>query len=85
MPTRLTGGERGWADAAGDDLADDLVAGDQRQLGVRQFAVDDVQVGPADGAGLDPHQHLARAGGRVGDLRRAQRPAGGVEDHGEHG
>ena len=81
-----TGRERGWRPTPqAIDLAHDLVAGDQRQLGMRQFAVDHVQIGPADGAGPDPHQNLARAGDRVGDLRRAQRPSGGVEDHGEHG
>src|SRR2546428_5219277 len=32
------------------DAADDLVAGDQGQLGIGQFAVDDVEVGAANGA-----------------------------------
>ena len=77
-------GERGGAGAAGQHLAHDLVAGDQGQLGMRQLAVDDVQVGAADRAGLDPHQDLARAGDGVGELGRAQWLAGGVEDHGEH-
>ena len=77
-------GERGGARAAGQHLAHDLVAGDQRQLGVRQLAVDDVQIGAADRAGLDPHQDLARAGDGVGEPGRAQRLARGVEDHGEH-
>ena len=76
--------ERGGAGAAGQHLAHDLVAGDQGQLGVRQLAVDDVQIGAADRAGLDPHQDLARAGDGVGEPGRAQWLAGSVEDHGEH-
>ena len=44
-----------------DDVADDLVAGNDRQLRLRQLAVDDVQVGAADGARGDLDQHLPGA------------------------
>ena len=77
--------ERRRARTAGQHLAHDLVARDQRQLGVGKLAVDDVKIGAADRAGLDPHQHLARAGNRIGELGRTQRPARRVEHHGEHG
>ena len=42
------------------DEADDLVAGNDRQPLVRQLAVDDVQIGAADAAGLDADQQLRR-------------------------
>ena len=42
------------------DPADDLMAGNERQLRARQFAVDHVQVGAADAAGRDAHPDLAR-------------------------
>ena len=44
------------------DDADDLVAGNDRQPLVRQLAVDDMQIGAADAAGLDADQHLAGPG-----------------------
>ena len=75
------------ADAFADrlDPADDLVPGDDRQLRVGQFAVDDVQVGAADAAGLDPHADLASA--RLGrrPLLDRQPFAGPTQNHGAHG
>ena len=49
------------------------MAGDDRQRDVRQVAIDDVQVGAADGAGLDPHADLARGGMRIGPLLERKR------------
>src|SRR5439155_4588234 len=49
---------------------DDLMAGDERQLGMRQLAVDDVQIGAADPAGLHAQAYLARP--RLGDGKVAQ-------------
>ena len=65
--------------------ADDLVAGDEGQFRLGQFAVDDMQVGAADPAGRHPDEDLA--GRRFGTRHPAagQRRAGGVEDHGAHG
>ena len=40
----------------------DLVAEHQRELGMRQVPIDDVQVGAADSAGLHTDQHLPLAG-----------------------
>ena len=48
--------------ADGVDAADDLMSRHNGQLGVRQFAVDDVEVGAADSAGLDSNANLARSG-----------------------
>ena len=50
--------------------ADDLVADDQGQFGLGEFAVDDVQVGAADAAGVDPDEHLLRAGRGDRDFQR---------------
>ena len=65
-------------------LADDLVAGHERQLRTRELAVDDVQVGAADAAGADAEQQLPRR--RLGplELRRPQRRARSVEQHRPH-
>ena len=61
------------------------MAQDQRQHGIGQLAVEHVEVGAADPAGLDLEQHLARAGLRVGQLVLAERAAGGIEHHRAHG
>ena len=52
-----------------EHLADDLVAGDERQLRVGELAVDDVQVGPADAAGAHAQQDLPGFGLRIRKLR----------------
>src|SRR3954464_1100614 len=56
------------------------MADDQRQLGLRQLAVDDVQVGPAYAAGGDLDQELAVAWLGLGHIRWRKRAA--VEDDG---
>src|SRR5690606_23917313 len=60
--------------ADGFDAADDLVTRHERQRGLRQLAVDDMQIRAADGARLDAQQHLARA--RRRHWQRAQLEAG---------
>ena len=45
--------------------------GDERSLGLRQLAVDYVQIGAADGAGMDMDQQLAWAGMWCDDRRCA--------------
>ena len=55
----LAQGKAGDAGAERRDPADDLMAGDDRQLRVRQFAVDHMQVGAAHAAGRDLDQDLA--------------------------
>ena len=68
-----------------DDVADDLVAEDERELGIGQLAVGDVQVGAAYAARGDPEQHLVRPGSGLGQARFAQRTPCGVEEHRAHG
>jgi hypothetical protein len=62
-----------------DDGADDLMAGDQRELGLGQIAVEDVEVGPAHGAGAHVHEHLAGAGLGLGPVPKLERPPRGIE------
>ena len=67
--SRATGRRRGRRlDAASarrsSTVADDLVAGDERQRGAVELAVDDVQVGAADAAGVHVEEHVA-AGRRL--------------------
>ena len=70
--------------ADGVDAADNLMSRDNGQLGVGQFAVDDVQVGAADAASLDPHANLARSGRRVRPLLHHERFMRPMQDHGAH-
>ena len=50
------------------------MAGHQRQFRMGEFTVDDVQVGTADGACLDPDQELPRPGPRLRQIGRDERP-----------
>ena len=74
-------------DAVADrlDPADDLVAGNDRQLRIGQFAVDDVQIGAADAAGLDAHADLAGARLGLGPFLDREPLAGPPVNHGAHG
>ncbi len=67
------------------DPADDLMARHNRRLDVGQFAVDHVQVGAADAAGLDPHANLPRPGHRIRPLLHREPLAGPLQNHGVHG
>ena len=51
---------------------DDLVPEHEGELRLRQVAVDDVQVGPADAARLDGDDDLAGGGLGIVDLRLSQ-------------
>ena len=64
--------------------ADDLVAEDERELRVRQLAVDHVEVGAADAAGRHAQQDLARLRLRFRNLLESQRLAGRVKHHRAH-
>ena len=55
-----------------------------RQLGARQLAIDDVQIGAADRAGANLHQDLACSRLRSGKLSRAERLPWCVKDHRFH-
>ena len=64
--------------------ADDLVTDDERELRLRQLAVDDVEVGAADRARGDPQPNLARLRLGDGQLLEPQRLAGRVKHHRAH-
>jgi hypothetical protein len=50
------------------DSADDLMARDNRQLWVRQLAIDDMQIRAADAAGGHLHSNLARPRLPIGEI-----------------
>ena len=58
---------------------------DQRELGVGQVAVGDVQVGAAHPARRHAQQHLVRPGEGRRQVRFAQGPPRGLEEHRAHG
>ena len=64
---------------------DNLVAWNERQLGLSQLSVHDVQVGAAHAAGRDCHEDLALGRLRVGQVGLTQRGARRVENHRTHG
>jgi len=66
------------------DPADHFMTGDDRIADVRQFGVDDVQVGAAHAASAHLHAHLAWSRGRIRSLRQCQRLSGSLKNHGMH-
>ena len=70
--------------AAGDHGAHDLMTRYDRNLGVGQVAVDQMQVGAADAAGVDADQHLRRTRLRTRHRARNQRPTGTLAHHRLH-
>jgi len=56
----------------------------QRQLGLGELTIDDVEIGAADAAAGDLDQDLPRGGLRVGQLAFDQRLPRRFEDHGAH-
>jgi len=71
-----------WTDRI--DPPDDFVAGDHRHVRVWQFAIDHMQVCPADSAGRDFHANLARPWLPIGKLGPFERSPEFVEDHSFH-
>ena len=57
---------------------------DERELRVGEFAIEDVQVGTADTAGMNAQKYFAGRGLRVGQVAEPERLADGVEHHGSH-
>ena len=57
---------------------------DERELRLRELAVADVEVGPADPAGVDADPHLAGPQRRPRQIGRAQRRSRSVQDHRPH-
>ena len=68
----------------GVDPPDNLVAGHERQRGLAEIAIDDVQVGAAHAAGPDPDSQLPGAGLGHGQIDRPQRGPDALEDHRPH-
>jgi hypothetical protein len=75
--------------SGGDDLADDLVPGNNSRIARREFAFYDVQVGSAHPTGKDPKQKVSGLelwSWNVFDVERQLRDRGwGGEDSGFHG
>jgi hypothetical protein len=61
------------------------MAGDQRQFRIGQLSVHDMEVGAADGTGMDADQDLLRSWRGHRDIGQAQRPARRIQDHSVHG
>ena len=74
------------SDAAADgvDPADDFVAGHDGEFWIRQFAVDDMEVGAANPAGGDPNPHLAIGRLGIGPLLKFELFAGPLQHHRVH-
>src|SRR5208282_4826340 len=67
-----------------DNDADDFVSGHERQFGIRQFAVHDVQIRAADGAGGHFHQNLRCVGLWRGYVNCPQRLPRCFQNHRAH-
>ncbi len=65
--------------------ADNLVTGNERQGGLIQLAIHDVQIGAADPACADPDQDLAPSGFRPGNRLVLQGGFRSMKNHGIHG
>jgi len=61
------------------------MAKNQRQPGVTQLAVEDMQIGAADAAGAHREQELIGSGAWSRHFAQAQRRALGMEKHRLHG
>src|SRR3984885_12521858 len=74
------------ADALADrvNAADNLMSRQNGKLWIRQFAVDDGEIGAADAASLDAHANLARSGRRLSPLLHDEPFVRPMEDHGAH-
>ena len=81
----ITLGEALHALPQGLDDANNLMTRDKREFRPGKFAVQNMQVRPADTASLDAKQHLVRSRRRHGQLNLAQRLARDLKDHGTHG
>jgi hypothetical protein len=60
------------------------MARDEGQLGLREIAIEDVEVSPAYAAGKDAYGDLARPGGRLREVLELQGLTLLVEEHGAH-
>ena len=67
-----------------NNIADDLVAGNERLNSLRQFSLDDVQIGAAYAAGSNLQEHLAARRRRLGSFFNVKRVFRRSEDGGFH-
>ncbi len=61
-----------------------FMSNDQRQFRIGQFAIDNVQIGSADGAGEHFELDLVIPGFRLGSIVKDERIARLIEDHRAH-
>src|SRR5262249_36259633 len=66
------------------DFSDDFMPRNDRKLWVGQFAVDQMEIRPADPAGFDPDTNFARPRDRVRQLLEDERLAYVVQNHAKH-
>src|SRR5207248_7962379 len=65
-------------------MPDDLMAGNQRQLRIRQFATDDVKIGAANRARTYTNEQLSRVGLRLGHIEQHEPLPRFFENHRAH-
>ena len=63
---------------------DDLVSRDYGQGGIGEFAVDQMEIGAADGAGFDAQPYLSRPRLRIGHISKFEGPIGRLQHHSAH-
>jgi hypothetical protein len=68
-----------------DDLADDLVAGNERLMNEGEIALEDVEIGATDSASEDAEEEMVFGEGGAGDFFDLKRLVRGVENCGFHG
>ena len=84
MPTRSPTSKLRDTFADRFDATDNFVSENQRQFWLRQFAINDVQIRPANRAGGDADENLIRRRLRCSDLSRYERLADFFEQHRAH-
>jgi len=67
------------------DAANNFMPGNERQFWFRQFAIDDMEIGPANSAGGNTHQHLSDVLLlRLGNITQLQQLVGRIQHHRSH-
>src|SRR5579875_854178 len=66
------------------DPSNDLMTRNDGEFWVRQFAIHDMQIRPADAASFNPDANLARPWNGIWQFLEDERRAGFVEDHAKH-
>src|SRR3982074_2211310 len=66
------------------DATDNLVPEDQRQFRIRQFAIDDMQIGAANRAGGNAHKQLASRRLGLWNIAQSQRNLRPIQNHRAH-